>query len=137
MRISLGKMCQIFFGVFAVLLTANALAQGRIYSIPFEVETYLPVTRATIEREAWEQLDFQNDSQFQSFVGLLNRERTRKFNESRVRYLVKCGSHKYFIDADGIVVGYGENPMSIDKFQFEKLLQLLRSNGKIEIGQGA
>lgn len=119
--------CQIFLVIFMCFPCTYVFAQIKIYAIPFEIETYLPVTKETIREKTWEEFELVDDAQIKKFWTLFNNKNKGKFDHDKIRCLIVANDRRHFIDADGNVFGGGIMYSSINKKQFEEFLQILQS----------
>jgi|ERR1700674_3726042 len=100
-----------------------------VYFVPFEVETYVPITRATITSLAWEKWTISSKSETSRLISLLNQGDKGNFDENKVRCLVLSGDQTHFIDSNGVVVQeQARVSVRIDKAGFLKFRDSLRAD---------
>ena len=120
------KVSFVAFSLFVFASAAFGADVTTVYFIPFEVETYVPVTRATIISDAWEKWTISSKSQTSSLIAILNHGDEGTFDEDRVRGLILSGNRTFFIDTNGVVSAKGKLGIRIDKamvFKFRDSLQ--------------
>jgi len=103
---------------FCLLLLGSSAFGGdvtTVYFIPFEVETYAPVTPATIISQAWEKWTISSEPETSRLINLLNLGNQADFDEKRVRGLVISDNQTYFIDSNGVVIRKGKLYMFKEK----------------------
>lgn len=89
----------------------------QVYVIPFDVDTYTPVTRADIECRAMEEWTLSG-RQMRRLKGMIERSRGGPFNEKKVRVKVAVAGDPVFLDADGNVRSEaGDGTMKLKAFQ--------------------
>ena len=98
-----------------------------MYFVPFEVETYVPITQTTIMSSAWEKWTISSKSEIARLSTLLNRGEDDKFDRNRVRGLVLINKQTYFIDSNGVAL-MRKASVRIDRDQFGSFRDLLRAN---------
>jgi len=123
-RVSGCKMAPLVLGLFVVVVprlfgadaTANAFGADvtTVYFVPFEVQTYVPITRDTIVSQAWEQWTISSKSQTAELVALLTHGVSAEYDQDNVRGLVVAGNRQFLIDANGVVSINGRS-IQIDK----------------------
>jgi len=117
------------FALYLLLFSLNSFAatQAIVYFIPFEVETYVPVTRETIVGQAWEKWTLDSDFAVVGLLSQIDGEEQLKFNQNRVRALVISEGQQAFVDASGIVSMAGKTgTYRIDKAAWSKIQSSLR-----------
>ena len=115
---------------FSLILFASNVFGGEmatVYFIPFEVETYIPITEATIASLAWEKWTISSESQTSGLIALLDHGDEGEFDGGRVRGLVVLKSQTFFLDADGVVTVNGRSGTKIDKNMFVKFRNSLQA----------
>jgi hypothetical protein len=101
----------------------------KVYLIPFEVETYVPVTRDSIACEAHEVWTFSKAAQTRRLLVFLSGGTAVdggtaiRFDEKRVRVKVSSSNRTAFVDSDGVVAQ--DKTTRIDKREFVELLKTL------------
>lgn len=116
-------MCLVLFSVN--VFGANATT---VYFVPFEIETYIPITQATITSQAWEKWTVSSKSKNSILIALLKNGTEEKFDESRVRCLILLGKQTYFVDANGVASTTGKLGIKIDKVIFVKFRDSLHAD---------
>jgi len=99
-----------------------------VYFVPFQIETYVPITRVTVVSQAWEKWTISSKSQTSSLIALLNRGDEETFDEYRVRVLILSGNQTFFIDANGVASTKGKLGIGIDKAMFIKFRDSLHTD---------
>jgi hypothetical protein len=99
-----------------------------VYFVPFEIETYVPITRATIISEAWEKWTISSKSKTSSLIALLNHGDEEAFDENRVRGLILSGNQTFFVDTNGVASTTGKLGIRIDKAMFLKFRDSLHTD---------
>ena len=122
------KMSLAVFSLFVFSSAVFGAEVTTVYFIPFEVETYIPVTRATIISQAWEQWTISSKSQTASLIALLNHGDEETFDEFRVRGLVLSGNQTFCIDTNGVASTKGKLGIRIDKAMLVKFRDSLRAD---------
>ena len=128
----------IFLGLFIVFFpTQNTVAEGiaTVYFVPFEVETYVPITRATIVSQAWEKWTISKGREIAVLVKMLTHGPAESFDENRVRALVIRDTQMYYVDSEGVVSNRNVN-IKIDKTEFLKFRDSLKSEQRKKIRGG-
>jgi len=111
--------------ILAVLVlafqSADAAQSATIYLIPFEIETYEPVTRASIVCDAHEVWEVSDLKQAQTLIEFLRNGDATHFDEKRIRVKVLASNLAFYIDAQGAAL---ENDLvrRIDREQFVRRL---------------
>jgi hypothetical protein len=131
-----------------IWLSPPALAQSVItaYFVPFEIETYVPITPTTISDAAWEKWTISSKRKMSHLIDLLSRGSAGSFDEHRVRVMIVAGSRTYLIDASGIAL-VGKEAIQIDRSKLEvfrkslsggerKVLRSQSGNQSEESGRG-
>ena len=110
-----------------LLLSEDAVGSEvtNVYFVPFDVETYVPITRESIECMAHEQWTFSRAEQSSRLVKFLERGDSAQFDETRVRVKVVAPSATLFIDAEGVAQRQ-DATAKIDRKRFRELLGALR-----------
>lgn len=106
-----------------------------VYFVPFDIETYVPITRSTIMSIAWEKWTISSESETSRLINLLSYGVEGKFDEGKVRALVLSNNKAYFIDSSGVAlidsnwaVLEGKPGVRIDKAEFVKFRDSLRAD---------
>jgi hypothetical protein len=89
-----------------------------VYFIPFEIETYAPVTQQSIISSAWEKWTISSQSETSRLFALLAHGAKDTFDEKKVRGLVLSNNRTYAIDSNGVVLTKGKLGIRIDKAAF-------------------
>lgn len=98
-----------------------------VYFIPFRVETYVPITRATIRSLAWEKWTISSNDESSRLINLLGHGVEATFDEGKVRGMVLADNKTYFLDSNG-VVSQGNVGIQLNKDEFVKFQDLLRAD---------
>lgn len=85
-----------------------------VYFVHFEIETYVPITKATIISNAWEKWIVTEDSEVSRLINVLSSGDEDRFDDKRVRCVVLFNNDTYYIDSNG-VVSNGELSFQINK----------------------
>jgi hypothetical protein len=105
-----------------LLSNAHAVESGPIvvYFVPFQIETYIPITEASISCNAWEKWEIpaSSEAEVSSLVALLEKKgKHAHFNPHMVRAEIVAPKRVYFIDAHGVVAN-GTSSYKIDRYEF-------------------
>jgi len=122
------KMSLVAFSLFVFANNVFGTDVTTVYFVPFEIETYVPITKATIISQAWEKWTISSESQTSSLIALLNHGDERTFDENRVRGLILSGNQTFFVDANGVASTKGKLGIRIDKVMFVKFRDSLRTD---------
>ncbi len=127
------KMCII--GLSLALFSSCAVGDdaATVYFIPFQVETYIPVTEETIVSQAWEKWTTSSKSEISRLTTLLEHGSESKFDGNRVRAMVLLDGQRYLIDSNGVVKTKGRASIRIDKGKFIEFLTSLRASQREEL----
>ena len=106
------------FCLFASEARATARDAALVYFIPFDVETYVAVTRNDIIAQAWEKWTVVDGAAINRLARLFKPTNKQEFNEAKVRCLVILKGERYFIDANGIALKDGGTSLSVDRARF-------------------
>lgn len=119
-----------FISLSVILSSFGALAENTItvYFIPFEVETYVPVTKNDIISQAWEKWTISSKDQHYQLIKLLDKGNKKEFDEGMVRCLILSDNQTYLIDYNGVVIKDGTSGVVIDKSKFLQFRKSLNSN---------
>lgn len=133
------KLLTLFLGtVFLAHTGASAGGENLtqdvvIYYVPFKLETYVPITKLTIKKEAWYRLETKmTHPDVEEVTGFLQSASASHMTFDRKRVRMKIdGVHteSIFIDAEGVVIQEGEL-FKLEQFALEKLDSLLRATGE-------
>jgi len=107
-----------------------------VYFVPFEIDTYVPITRATIISDAWEKWVISSNSETSRLFTLLSNGPEDRFDENNVRGLVLSDNESYLIDSNGVVLK-GKLSIRIDKAQFVRFKDSLRPDQRQVIRKGS
>lgn len=99
---------------------ASAKATTTVLVIPFDVETYIPVTVSTIECNAWERWTITDRDQARRLIALLTQGDSAFFDSQRVRVAVLQGASRYYVDTNGVVLD-GIVSHRLDRKTFQQL----------------
>jgi hypothetical protein len=129
----MGYLLKLSVCLVICLLLCNSSVFGAgvttVFFVPFEVETYAPITRATITSFAGEKWTISSKSETSRLISLLNQGEQGNFDENKVRCLVLSGDQTRFIDSKGVVVQeQARVSVRIDKAGFLKFRDSLRAD---------
>ena len=110
-------------------VNADDTCRANVYFIPFDIETYAPVTTRTIESRAFEEWCLSSHADFDHVLTILAGKEKRSFDADRVRMKLVARGTKLFVDANGVVSSDGHMGAQIDLVE----LQLFR--GSLGSGQ--
>ena len=122
------KMSPVAFSLFVFASNVFGADVTTVYFVPFEIETYVPITQATIISQAWEKWTISSKSQTSSLIALLNHGDEETFDENRVRGLILSGNQTFFVDANGVASTKGKLGIRIDKAMFVKFRDSLHAD---------
>ncbi len=114
--------------LFSVLVFASSLSVGghvtkivKVFWIPPDVETYIPVTPENIEEMAFKIVEIKDDKQASDVMALI--QKTNQVVESK-RIRVKISSHDKFynFDSNGIGVSSAGEAVKIDLKRLKQVL---------------
>lgn len=122
------KFKVILIGLSLVLLTPKTFGADvtTVYFVPFEIETYVPITQETIISQAWEKWTISSKSKNSMLISLLKNGNAAKFDENRVRCLVISKNQNFLIDANGVVSTKEELGVRADIGKFYKFQDSLQ-----------
>jgi hypothetical protein len=103
-----------------------------VYFIPFELETYIPITPATIKCQALEKWAVSDETQVSHLIDILKQGVEATFDDHRVRVKVSVHNKTYYIDSEG-VVRKGKKNYKIDKLEFTKFGESLKPDQRLSI----
>ncbi len=106
-----------------------------VYFVPFEIETYAPITQAEIIPLAWEKWTISSEAETSRLITSLSQGDEEKFDENKVRALVLSDEQKYFIDSNGVVLKRGKLGNRIDKAAFIQFRDSLRADQRQMLGK--
>jgi hypothetical protein len=92
----------------AIILTlmaspATPVERATVYFVPFQVDTYVPITEATIRARAWERWHISSKDTLARLLNSMTEAKGAQFDEDRVRVLVvRSDDQIYSIDCNGI-----------------------------------
>jgi hypothetical protein len=121
-------MSLVAFSLFVFASSVFGANVTTVYFVPFEIETYVPITQATIISQAWEKWTISSKSQTSSLIALLNHGDEETFDENRVRGLILSGNQTFFVDANGVASTKGKPGIRIDKAMFVKFRDSLHTD---------
>ena len=122
------KMSLVAFSLFVFASNVFGADVTTVYFVPFEIETYVPITQATIISQAWEKWTISSKSQTSSLIALLNHGDEETFDDNRVRGLILSGNQTFFVDANGVASTKGKLGIRIDKAVFVKFRDSLHAD---------
>ena len=118
-------------GLLSSLLILKAetisFSKAFIYYIPFQFETYEPITAKNIKEKAKYKIEISDKNKISTLCDLTSDgAKTSSFDEKRVRLLIVFGEGKQqiFVDANGNVFA-GEKRQTLSPKSFEKLKNVL------------
>ena len=130
-RLTLG-LALIGIGLCLGCSPAFSEATTTVYFIPFDVETYIPVTQADIASRAWEQWNISSHVETTRLITILNRGPKQTFDSSKVRCLIVVSSiQTYLIDANGVVSQANNLGTTLDKAEFEQFRDSLKAGERV------
>lgn len=103
-----------------ILSSSISAAEGEaivVYYVPFDVETYIPITEASISCRAWEKWKISDRSKVSRLLNIVKTGQKANFDRKRVRAEIIVAEQKYFIDAAGVVLN-GVSSYKIDRYDF-------------------
>jgi hypothetical protein len=114
--------------LWIVIITSTLVVSAResvekmtVYYVPFQVETYEPITTATIKDRAKYRLDVADANEILSLLRMLsNAKGESSFDQKRVRLLVVAEKREIVVDADGNVLDAGKT-YRLSREQFGQL----------------
>ena len=98
-----------------------------VYFVPFQLETYLPITPLTIKCQAKEKWLLTDQSQIDRLLELFGKGNTANFDDRRVRVLISSDNFNIFVDSNGVALMDGKS-IKVDKYEFENFAKSLDSN---------
>jgi hypothetical protein len=107
-----------------------------VYFVPFQIETYVPITQATIVSKAWEKWTLKSNSQISALKNILNQGDESKFESHRVRALIISDTQTIYVDANGTASINGDVGKKIDKNMFVKFRDSLDSDERLSLRGG-
>jgi hypothetical protein len=127
--LSLGAVCIPLFLASAAISTAtpHASVATTIYYLPFNTETYSPVTTSSIEcaaKNTWIVSDYAKLKELSAILDTVDNESSLKFDANRVRVKIVKGFQVTYLDANGVANDQDRNS-KINKTAFSKLLTSL------------
>lgn len=132
-------LCQLLFG--AIAYAEENMNDVFVYYMPFDVDTYVPVTTENIEEQSFCKLSFSESSDVaKSLIYLLTKATTGAFSNKVVRLKVSSPSADIFVDMDGGVLIAGDEQhkrLTGDDFTVLKaLMESLSVNGDCSSKRG-
>ena len=101
-----------------------------VYVIPFQIQTYVPITRESIVCAAHEKWTVDS-SKASALVNLLREGPAAQFDDKLVRVTIVGSGEPIFLDANGVVVGLGQ-ARSIDRESFTRALASVGTKSAVE-----
>jgi hypothetical protein len=98
-----------------------------IYYVPFNAETYTPLTMVNIKKLALYKFEVKNENTSSTLCDLTSGgKQTSAFDEKRIRLLIVCdeGKQQVFVDAIGNIFD-GKTKRMLSSQNFNKLKSLL------------
>jgi len=126
--------CSLIFAVASFLHATDSMTSHGtstvVYFIPFQVETYIPVTPETIVDQAWEKWSISAKRGSNRLLAILSHGHGSAFDKNRVRALVIAGGKRYLIDTNGVVLSQSKESQGtvIDKRVFMEFRDSLRAD---------
>jgi hypothetical protein len=127
---SLLKFVLLMFGMILCLKPIWGGELVTVYYVPFQIETYVPITESTIISKAWEKWALDSDEKISELNTILHSGEQSKFEGARVRMLVVSANHKVYIDSNGVASEDGQVGIRIDKNAFLKFRESLSAEEK-------
>jgi len=87
----------------------------KVYFVPFEVETYVPITPETIESQAWEKWTISSKEENSRLLRILRGGPEGAYDKNKTRVLIIFGKESYYVDSSGVVRLDGKRDARIDK----------------------
>ena len=105
-----------FLALCMVLCASYALAQDTItvYFVPFEIETYVPITPDTIVSKAWERWTLAGKRENSRLLRVLSRGHSATYDGKRTRLLIVAGERSYYVDSSGVVHTHGRHDVQVE-----------------------
>ena len=96
-----------------------------VYSIPFEIDTYVPVTAKTIACAAWQKWVISDATQASKLGAILRSGPKAKFDDHLVRMLISTDRTNYYVDQKGVaLMNYSASKVDLKKLdEFGKSLK--------------
>lgn len=118
--------CRLLSLVLALLLGTPALGSETVtvYFIPFEIETYVPVTKESIVCDSSEVWTVADKSQIADLTEILRAGSRATFNEKMVRVRIERNGAISYIDAKGTLAA-AKSSYQIDRVRFARFGQSL------------
>ncbi|MBI1424617.1 MAG: hypothetical protein GC149_14315 [Gammaproteobacteria bacterium] len=101
-----------------------------VYFIPFEIESYVSITRENIKSFAWEKWEIDSESKSSKLLKIIDSGNSENIDNHHIRVLVVSDKGNYFIDSNGVVSRTGKPDIKINKIEFMRFRDSL---GKEEI----
>jgi hypothetical protein len=121
-------MCLVAFLLASVSWAESpSFSKASIYYIPFQIETYVPVTQENIREKANYQIEVIDAKSVAALLTIISGgDKTTEFDEMRVRLLLVWddGKQKTVVDTKGNVLE-GKMRRSLGKAEFGELQNLL------------
>jgi hypothetical protein len=93
-----------------------------IYYIPFNVETYIPVTKSNIEEKSHYKFNISSKEFILHIKTMLNAMKEGQFLPKRVRLKLVMDSIEYFFDSEG-GVEIDRRHFKVDKYELEEIIK--------------
>jgi hypothetical protein len=116
---SLPKIVILMFGILLSSRSVFGSEATTVYFFPFEIDTYVPITKATIQSSASQKWTISNESEVARLLAILNRGVKAHFDDANVRAVVFSGGQTYYLNRDG-VIQKGDQSYKIDLSEFWK-----------------
>jgi len=105
----------------------HGLGTTHLYYVPFDVETFLPVTRNLLLQKSKVEKATSKDIMAikKELERVMRPQEGLKLNEKRIRLCIKYGEKTIWSDADGRVE-FGKNTFIIEKLEWDKFDKFIR-----------
>jgi hypothetical protein len=126
----LKKYLRVILAFSWLFFSANAFGgsvAAVVYFVPFEIETYVPITRSTITCDAREKWTISEGFHTSQLTNLLIPSDYATFDTKRVRVRIDFGKQIYYIDATG-TAQKGSLNFKTDKIAFLRFANSLTLN---------
>jgi ABC-type microcin C transport system permease subunit YejE len=104
------KKLGISFSIFLIfiilgvqILCAKSLAKTEAFYMPFDVQTYVPVTADNIEQQCSYHILTEDNSLAEFFISSLKRSDGKNFSGVMIRLKMRIKNNVYYVDSDGNV----------------------------------
>jgi hypothetical protein len=115
-------------GLLAIAAESSSPQSLAIYFVPFQFETYEPVTASNITAKAKYTININDQNEIPKLLALTSGKSPARFNGKRVRLLVivnvEQGEERIMVDAEGDVFD-GKSERALGKQKFDQLKALM------------